>query len=439
MMRTVEILIVVLILSGAFIGASFFAVLPGPREVLPINLRRISLTTLQMLDSEHDISTAAFEIDNFTIWKDLQIALSASLPPNIIYNFTVYDMSGKTSQLYTKMHSVSNAESLGVTTESASHVVSSSNVTFNIIPEKISEQETEITLYILNCSDSNSWWTTGYTANSLAQDIYSLLSPYFTQTVMIQSTTELADILDGNPLQGETLKNAVVINTYGEAVPIPTNYANLYNSNNFAEYFYELGKRVNQHNWTWTSIVGHPFYYVSNTNKFSNDNNGWGIYGMEQVGKLGLNAFLQGLDNRSIYEPDEPVINTGSINELVSLSSQVLDSSSYYGIYPAYYQTSTRALPIGITETYNLDLTTQIFDSVNNYIPGAIYRHMTTEEDSTQYQGAMYALGLTRTPDIRLTALGLLSDFNPRIFGAQYNANGTSRLVVLQLGLVGGA
>ena len=439
MMRTIEVLIVVIILSGAFIASSFFAVLPGPSEVSPVNLRRLSLTTLQVLDSKNDISTAAFEIDNATIWRHLQVALSASLPPNIIYNFTVYDMNGGNSQIYTKIKSISNAENLGISSDSASYAVSSSNVTFNVIPEKIGEQEGGITLYILNCSDANSWWTTGYTAQSLSQDIYSLLSPYFAKTVMVQSTTELATILNGDPLQGETLENAVIINTYGEAVPIPTNYANLYNSNNFAEYFYELGKRVNQHNWTWTSIVGHPFYYVSNTNKFSNDTNGWGIYGMEQVGKLGLNAFLQGLDNRSIYEPDEPVINTGSINELVSLSSQVLGSSNYYGIYPSYYQTATRALPTYIIGEYNLEITTQIFDSVPNYIPSAIYRHVETMQDSTQYQGSLYALGLTRTPDIRLTALGLLSDFKPRLFNSEYTANGTSRLVVLHLGLLGGA
>jgi hypothetical protein len=48
------------------------------------------------------------------------------------------------------------------------------------------------------------------------------------------------------------------------------------------------------------------------------------------------------------------------------------------------------------------------------------------------------ALGLTRTPDIRLTAVGLLCDYKPRLYRSEYTANGTSRLVVLQLGLVGG-
>jgi hypothetical protein len=312
-------------------------------------------------------------------------------------------------------------------------MVASSNVTFNVIPEKIGEHGGGGgTLYILNCSDANSWWITGYTAHSLAQDLYNLLSPYFHETVMVQSTTQLADILDGNSLQGETLQNAVVINTCGEAVPIPSSYADMYDGNSYAEYFYELGKRVNQYNWTLTSIVGWPFYYVSNTNKFSGSQNGWGIYGMIQVGNPGLNAFLQGLDNRSSYVPGSSSTSSPGV---VYLSNEVLDSSNYYGIYPAPYQTSTRALPTSITTAYNLDVTTYVFNPVGGSIPAAVYRHTGT---AGTYQGAFYAIGLTRTPDIRLTALGLLADYKPRLYRSEYTANGTSRLVVLQLGLVGG-
>ena len=116
--------------------------------------------------------------------------------------------------------------------------------------------------------------------------MYRLLSPYFIDTIMVQSTAQLATILDGNPLQGETHQNAVVINTCGEAVPIPSSYT-VYNDDTYAEYFYELGKRVNLYNWTWASIVGYPFYYVSNTAAFQDQQNNWGIYGMRQTGGVG--------------------------------------------------------------------------------------------------------------------------------------------------------
>jgi hypothetical protein len=432
MMRTIEILIVIIIITGAFIAASFFAVLPWPRQVSPMNLRRLAFTTLQMLDSNYDLSRAAFEVDNATIWGELEIALSASLPPNVIYNLTVYEVGVGATQLYDAKRSISNAENLGSTSDASSYLTASSNVTFNTIPEKIGEKSGGGTLYILNCSDAPGWWITGYTAHSLAQDLYNLLSPYFSDTVMVQSTTELAQILDGNALQGETLQNAVVINTCGEAVPIPSNYADLYSGNSYAEYFYEVGKRVNLYNWTWTSIVGWPFYYVSNTVKFSSNQNGWGIYGMIQVNNPGLNAFLQGLDDRSSYTPGSSSTSSPGV---VYLSNEVLESSNYYGIYPSPYQTSTRALPNSIIASYNLEVTTYVFNPVGNAIPAAIYRHIGA---GGTYQGGFYAIGLTRTPDIRLTALGLLADYGPRLYRSEYTAYGTSRLVVLQLGLVGG-
>jgi hypothetical protein len=433
MMRTIEILIVIIIITGAFIAASFFAVLPGPRQVSPMNLRRLAFTTLQMLDSNYELSRAAFETDNYTIWGGLQVALSASLPPNVIYNLTVYEVTGETTQLYTFIASMSNAESIGATSDASTYIVASSNVTFKVVPEKIGAHGGGGTLYILNCSDAPGWWVTGYTSQSLAQDLYNLLSPYYSETVMVQSTTELETILNGNPLHGESLQNAVVINTCGEAVPIPSSYASLYNGNSYAEYFYELGKRVYQYNWTWTSIVGWPFYYVSNTGLWGDSNdNGWGIYGMIQTGDPGLNAFLQGLDNRTSYVfGHSSTSNPGT----VYLSSEAIDSSNYYGIYPSPYQTSTRALPTSILGTYHLDVTTYVFDPDGSSIPAAVYRHAGT---GGGYQGGFYSIGLTRTPDIRLTALGLLADYRPRLYRSEYTANGTSRIVALQLGLMGG-
>jgi hypothetical protein len=436
MMRTIEVLIVIIIITGAFVAASYYAVLPWPRQVSPMNLRRLSFTTLQLLDSDYALSDASFQTDNSTLWGGLQVALSASLPPNVIYNLTIYDVSqGGTSQLYVPLASISNAESLGATSDASSYLVASSNVTFNVVPEKIGEHSGGGTLYILNCSDAPGWWITGYTAQSLAQDLYNLLSPYFSSTIMVQNTVELGQILDGTPIHGETLQNAVVINTCGEAVPIPSNYADSYSQNSYAAYFYQLGKRVFQYNWTWTSIVGWPFYYVSNINKFSSNQNGWGIYGMIQVADPGLNAFLQGLDNRASYNPGGSSTSSPGV---VFLSAQAIDSSNYYGIYPSTYQTSTRALPTSIISDYNLDVTTYVFNPVGSAIPAAVYRHKVTVGGITQYRGGFYAIGLTRTPDIRLTALGLLADYKPRLYRSEYTANGTSRLAILQLGLVGG-
>lgn len=434
MMRTIEVLLVIIIVTGAFIIASFFAVLPQPRRVSPLNLRRIALTTLQTLDVDYDLSETVFKNESDPAWGQLQIALSACLPPNIVYNFTVYEVqSGSGTELYIPIKSISNAESLGIASDASSYLVASSNVTFNVIPEKIGEHGGGGTLYILNCSDANGWWITGYTAQSLAEDLYNLLSPYFQRTIMVQNTTQLGQILNGTALQGENLQSAVVINTFGETVPIPAGYYTTEGSQDtYARYCYILGQKVRGWNWTWASIVGWPFYYVSNKGYFTgqNDQNTYGIYGMVKVGPPGLQAFLQGLDDRTYSYGNSQTGNPGT----VYLSSTAQYYCNYYGIYPSPYQTSTRALSSSTMSSYQLNPTTYVFNPVGDWIPGAVYRHMT----SGNVTGSLFALGLTRTPDIRLTALGLLCDYKPRLYRSEYTASGTSRLVVLQLGQTGG-
>ena len=139
----------------------------------------------------------------------MQVALSTSLPPNVLYNLTVYNVnSGQDgATLYTAQESMSNAQNLGITSDASSYLVASSNATFDVTPQKIGENSGGgITLYILNCSDANGWWITGYSAQSLAQNLYNLLSPYFVQTVMVQNTAQLGQILNGTSLQGETFR-----------------------------------------------------------------------------------------------------------------------------------------------------------------------------------------------------------------------------------------
>jgi hypothetical protein len=92
-----------------------------------------------------------------------------------------------------------------------------------------------------------------------------------------------------------------------------------------------------------------------------------------------------------------------------------------------------------LTVTTNLFNTT--FDgSPNN--PGAVYRHHWTTNingvNVTNYQGGFFALGMTRIPDIRLAALGILCNYQPVRYSSLYTAKGSNRLVVLQLGIVGG-
>jgi hypothetical protein len=254
---------------------------------------------------------------------------------------------------------------------------------------------------------------------------------------MVQNTSQLAQILSGTPLQGEPLRNAVIINTYGEAVPIPSSYCQTpYSQNNYDYYSYYLGQKVYLYNWTWSSIVGYPFYYVSNTVALSSGQNSWGIYGMQMTGPGGSRAFLEGINNQAYVSNTNAV--TDSANRQVTFTSYVANQTNYYGIYPSTYQTSTRALSNSTLAGYNLKVGLNVFnpsDPNQDYLAGAIYNHYAT--GSSNITGSLLALGLTRTPDVRITGLSLLSYYQPRLYASEYTAQGNSRLVILQLGTVG--
>jgi hypothetical protein len=165
---------------------------------------------------------------------------------------------------------------------------------------------------------------------------------------------------------------------------------------------------------------------------------------MKCVAQAGLNAFLRGIDGVG-YSDDTEWITLGGGDPpnpqyaMVQLSSAAQNFSNYYGVYPSPYQTATRAVPSSIQSKYNLNATAYVFDSVDSggktWIAGATFVH----KNATGYiLGKFIPIGLTRTPDIRITALAILSYYAPRLYPSDYTANGTSRLVVFQLGQAGG-
>ncbi len=440
MMRTIEVAFVIITILGAFIITSQFAVLPSPRSVFGPNLRELALTTLEVLDARGELSGTMFTDTSDTSWGELQSALSASLPPNIVYNLTVYDINDDSGVItYHPYHSISNSEEgLGVGSEASSYLLSSPEVTYKVTAEKIGEKEGKPrTLYILNCSDANGWWITGYTGQSLASDLKNLLSPYFETTVLVNSTYELRLLLDNSPLMKGTIEGAVVINTFGEAVPIPAEYceggdreSDGYDGSHdsYAPYCHLLGKRTHEYNWTWVSIVGYPLYYVTNTETLADSENTYGIYGMERVWRAGINAFLQGIDNKGYsYDGSEITRDVGS----VEFSSEARDLANYYGIYPAQNQSASRALSSSIEDGYHLTKQAVMFKLKEEHIAAATFSHAGG--------GALTAIGLTRTPDIRIAVLDLLMYYRPELYGPKFGTTGTSRLVILQLAQQGGA
>jgi hypothetical protein len=174
-------------------------------------------------------------------------------------------------------------------------------------------------------------------------------------------------------------------------------------------------------------------YYVSNTLALSGTQNSWGIYGMKMVAAAGLNAFLKGIDLQT-YSYDNGWL-TADVG-VVTLSPTSVNNCSYYGIFPSPTQTATRALPTSITTQYHLTTATMVFNAKNNAIAGAVFNHISGGD--TRTTGSLFALGVTRVPDIRLVGLGILSNYNPVLYKSLYTTADTSKLVVLQLGLAGG-
>jgi hypothetical protein len=402
------------------------------------------------------LSATVFEDSDNPAWGDLQKALSASLPPNIVYNLNAYNLSTVNDVVtYNLENSISDA-SLGANSDASSLLVTSPDVTFTQDPQKVGEStDQNITLYILNCNDANGWWITGYTGQSLAADLHDLLSPYFTTTVLINDTDDLELLLENSTSLDGNVQNAVIMNPFGEAVPIPNNYTQNYPKddegyysprNSYSMYCHTLGVKTQQYNWTWVSIVGYPFYYVSNTGVFAESDNGYGVHGMIQVGPAGLNAFLHGLDGQNYDQwwwDGYWVYGAGSIDAdvgVVQFTENARDKCNYYGIYPSPSPTASRALPTSIETTYHLSrsVSTSVFElkeqSGMDYSSATTYRHTGGAVEG----GALTAIGLTRIPDVRVAALALLVYYNPTIYKSEFGASGTSVLVTLQLGQQGG-
>jgi hypothetical protein len=143
----------------------------------------------------------------------------------------------------------------------------------------------------------------------------------------------------------------------------------------------------------------------------------------------GCTAFLQGLDNQNYsYSLDVNFTSQG----VVSLTSQALYYCNYYGLYPSSWQTASRSINLTVLNNYRLSMAFQMFviPANDTRVGGALF--------SNAVSGSFLDLGLTRTPDVRLTALGLLGYYQPTLYPPAQTTSQSSRLVVLTLGLMGG-
>ncbi len=445
MLKTVEALFVVVLVFTTLYSVQTFIQLPSPRLASSVGQEEFATTVLKSLDNDGSLTRDAFS--KGSKWStEILKSIESSLSSNSIYRLTAYkivDNAGNLEYIANKTGPDNSGlfPSGGIT---SSYTVTSPDVTVTQTPEKIIVNNTAVTLYILNCNDANGWWITGFTGQTLANDVYQAMSPYFTTTILVNSTAQLNTLLSGSSITSdpnETVKNAVVINTFGESIPIPSTQAATYQ-----QYPYLVGKRVNVSNWTWVSIVGYPFYYASNKVSFSSYDNSWGIYGMRLIASRGLNYFLQGIDYSSHPTPfDNNTWITQEITGVVYYTDLVRQAQDYYGLYPGYTQTSTRALPIRDLSRYHMIIPldsmgrdyTNIFTPVTiggtKYYAGATWVHQV----SGKTRGVFLAIGLARTPDIRVALLGLLQYYHPTLLRSEFSASGTTRVIELQVSQLG--
>jgi hypothetical protein len=446
MLRTVEALFMVVITFGAMLVVTNYVYIPPPRITSSIGQQEYAQDLLQRIDENKALTNAVFSESNEG-WSSITKTLVDILPPNVVFNITAYKISEVSGTLrYISVKNGSNFNGVFPSgSVSVSYVMTSPEATVTQTPEKIGYKaaggkQMYTTLYILNCADANGWWITGYTGESLALDAYKQMSPYFETTVLVNSTADFERLLNGTSLTGspdENVEGAIIINTFGECVPIPESKVSTY-----MEFTNYLGKRTALYNWTWVSIVGYPFYYVSNTAKISGDNS-WGIYGMSVVAERGLYGFLDGLEGRDYTggvgpSPGSLETNGGGV---VYYTDILKEDQNYYGIYPGHQQTATRPLPKSYLNSFNMVLPkdknlveyTNIFLPNDDYYAGATWTH----KSGGVTKGSFLALGLARTPDLKVAIIGILAVYRPSIYRSDFSVTGTTRIVTLQLGQLG--
>jgi len=382
LLRTTEAIFMVVITFGVLLAVTNFAIIPTPRVSSSIGLQESASKIVRNIDEDKFLTSAVFS-DDADDWGNVVKTIKDSIAPGLLFKITAYEIDeneGTGVLSYNPVLEGSNfSGAFPSGSVSVSYTVTSPEVTVTPTPEKVAYEDaggtqSSTTLYILKCSDARGWWITGFTSDSLADDCYRQMSPYFKTTVMVTSTTDFWKLLNGVRISAdpnERVEGAIILNTLGECVPIPTAYISQIpgaSKDNFSNY---IGKRVATFDWEWISIVGYPFYYVSNT-AYTLDS-AWGIIGLKDIGPKGLEGFLDGIkgDNYDGSNPD-----AYGMNPTVEYTDLLKDYMNYYGIYPALSQSATRAFTKTYFESKQLSLITNFFKpwpDDNGYYAGAVW------------------------------------------------------------------
>jgi len=458
LMRIVEAMFVVVIVTTAMVGVLNYTFLPSPNMSSSEGLEDTGLTLLRTLDEHNQLTTAAFSADAST-HEAIQQAIDAAIPPNVVYSLSVTKLETTGEKInYVTDWTVTNFKGeIPAGAKTVTYPVISPRVTAEAGKGKISVNGEEITLFILNCEDAWSWFPPTEAVGSISQAMIDELSPWFKSIVIIHDTDEFNALLndaDGVWETGDKINNAVVLNPLGSTIPIKrgnekTDQPNL-------TLAWELGKKTSSSNWTYVCYIGYPDNYGgSGPSK--------GLAGATMLERKLLNCFLIGLDVNNNGIDDPPT--TGSDLRIKGATTTPFTSfakKTYtkYGVYPGSQQPGIFLLDEDILTEFNLVLRDDVRRSTIIMEQGegiggkagyacAGYIHWTDSDGDGQFDptfmpdrhgeqdGAFMGLCLTQYPDSRIVAIGLLQYYQPQLYRLDFTGVDTVRYVSLTYAQMG--
>ena len=112
-----------------------------------------------------------------------------------------------------------------------------------------------IPIVIIAITGTEGWWVN-------PDPIINLAKQFTTNVIEIRDMNALYNFIE-NP----SIEKAIVINTHGEAVPIPRQYVEGDPPNGnpkWRDWFTKIRDDISTYQWIWVSVDGYPFYRVSN-------------------------------------------------------------------------------------------------------------------------------------------------------------------------------
>jgi hypothetical protein len=250
-------------------------------------------------------------------------------------------------------------------------------------------------VFVLNCSDAPSWWV-----GSIVQVVNGFTSVMkkagtMFNIIYVNTTQQLYGFMNNQNVTSSSgrilrpgfeyrLQYAVFMNGHGEAVPIPSQYVSG-TTPNWQSYFTFISNQIKKYCWTWVSIAGYPFYYVSNHAYDSS----WQIYnvtGLYSIGSSGLNQFL-GTSVDCFWEDDSPISVVGQMTQnfwvackafnITGISPLVLGYRPFPSNPPSGY---TYALPLyqdivgGEQDAVTMQMGSQLTNGY--FVDNGLSRHM---------------------------------------------------------------